>query len=335
MNNQKLPEIYDVVSAYSCIQRTVIKTPLLNYPELDERVGGRIFLKAENLQRSGSFKFRGALNKLLSIPKIDRKSGVIACSSGNHAQGVALAAKILGINACIVMPADAPTIKIQKTLNYGGDVVFYDRIKEDREEKARLISKESGRIMVHPYNDPKVIAGQGTSALEALEQLEVRGKNADNYLICTGGGGLTAGSALVISERSPKTKLYTVEPAEFDDHMRSFVSGNLETNNELGGSICDALLAPSPGELSFKINKSKVTSGLVVTDQQVAAAVKFAYYELKLVVEPGGAVGLAAILANKLDVKGQTTVVVLTGGNIDTEMLNNCLGSGKDGNVTK
>ena len=327
MTDQLLPEYSDVTSAYKRIESNIIKTPLLNFPVLDEQVGGQVFLKAENLQRSGSFKFRGALNKLLSIPQGDRHNGVVACSSGNHAQGVALASKLLEINACIVMPADAPSIKIENTRSCGSEVILYDRAKEDRDQIAQSICEKTGRILVHPYNDSKIIAGQGTSALEVLEQLDQVGEKADNYLICAGGGGLTAGSALILSKISPQTKLYTVEPVEFDDHLRSFKSGNRERNKKLSGSICDALLANSPGELSFEINKSKVFGGLTVSDSQVAFAVSFAFRNLKLVVEPGGVAGLAAVLANKLAVNGQTTVVVLSGGNIDSEMLNKCLNS--------
>ncbi len=327
MKARRQPEYKDIVIAHSLIQRITMQTPLINFPVLDEHVGGSVYLKAENMQRSGSFKFRGALNKLTSIPKIDRQNGVVACSSGNHAQGVALAAKLLGIKASIVMPADAPKIKIQNTQNYGAEVILYDRVKEDREKIARSICKKTNGILVHPYDDAKIIAGQGTSALEVLEQLENRGVEADNYLVCTGGGGLTAGSALVLSEKSPTTKLYTVEPTEFDDHARSFISGNREQNKKLSGSICDALLALSPGELCFEINKSRVSRGLVVSDIEVASAVSYAFEKFKLIVEPGGAAGLAAVLAKKLAVKGQTTVVVLSGGNIDPEMLNKCLNS--------
>ena len=325
MHEQLLPEFSDVLSAQKRINAKVTRTPLLNFPVLDEQAGGKVYLKAENMQRSGSFKFRGALNKLLSLSEIDRQNGVVACSSGNHAQGVALAAKLLGINAQIIMPADAPLIKIQNTKSYGAEVKLYDRVKEDREEIASSICKESGRILVHPYNDLEVIAGQGTSALETLKQLEKREDSVDNYLVCAGGGGLTAGSALVLTEKSPRTKLYTVEPVDFNDHARSFVSGNLEKNQKLSGSICDALLAVTPGEMSFEINKSRVAGGLVVSDSEVASALTFAFKRLKLVVEPGGVAGLAAILANKLELKGQTTVVVLTGGNVDPEMLIECL----------
>ncbi|MEP3277336.1 MAG: threonine/serine dehydratase [Stappiaceae bacterium] len=319
------PCFSDVLDAADRIAGVANQTPLLNFKVLDEEVGGRVFLKAESLQRTGSFKFRGAFNRLSMISPEKKALGVVACSSGNHAQGIALAARLLGVSAKIVVPADAPEVKKRRTAADGAEIILYDRENEDREEIAEALCKESGATFVHPYNDPGVISGQGTSALEATDQLAKLGLTADNYLVCTGGGGLTAGSAIAIQAKSPATNFFTVEPEGFDDHARSFVSGRREKNAQAGGSICDALMAPTPGSLSFPINQSVVEEGLVVSEQDAMQAVAFAFRELKLVVEPGGAVALAALLSGKIDAKGQTSTAVLSGGNIDAETMMKCL----------
>ncbi len=319
------PVFADVLQAAERLDPVANRTPLLNFHVLDDNVGGRVFLKAESMQRTGSFKFRGAYNRLSMIPPQERERGVVACSSGNHAQGVALAAKLLGMRARIVMPSDAPEIKKQRTEADGAEIILYDRETEDREAIAAEICRQSGATFVQPYNDPGVIAGQGTSALEAFDQLEKLGLSADNYLVCTGGGGLTAGSALSLQARSPSTCFFTVEPEGFDDHARSFQSGRREKNERAGGSVCDALLAPTPGSLGFPINKGCVEEGLVVSDEEAMAAVAFAFQELKLVLEPGGAVALAALLFRKIDVTGQTSIAVLSGGNVDGDILMRCL----------
>jgi threonine dehydratase len=316
-----LPTSADIDAAAVRLHGVAIRTPLLSFPILDQRTGGRVFLKAETLQRTGSFKFRGAYNKLSAIPADKRGNGVVAYSSGNHAQGVAAAAKLLGMNAVIVMPADAPAAKRQRTADLGGEVVLYDRATEDREAIARAIAAKTDATIVPPYDDPMIIAGQGTAGAEIVEDLARRGLSPDAVVVCASGGGLAAGIALAVKARVPGADIYTAEPAGFDDHARSFVSGHREKNAQKTGSMCDALLANTPGELTFAINRDLVGRGCAVTDAEVADAVAFAFHELKLVVEPGGAVALASILHGKLPVAGRTVVGVLSGGNVDADLF--------------
>jgi len=278
---------------------------------------GRVFLKAEILQRTGSFKFRGAYNKLSSIPERERGRGVVAFSSGNHAQGVAAAAKILGMPAVIVMPSDAPRPKRERTAALGAEVVLYDRVRENRQTIAQEIAQKRGAALVPPYDDPLIIAGQGTAGREIIEDLAALGLAPDAVVVTASGGGLTAGIALAVKARVPEARVYTAEPEGFDDHARSFRSGAREKNSALTGTICDALMAQTPGELTFAINRTLVTEGAAVSDEEVGAAVAFAFRELKLVVEPGGAAALAALLSGKIDIKGKIAVAVLSGGNVD------------------
>jgi threonine dehydratase len=286
-------------------------------PVLDAVTQGRVFLKAEILQRTGSFKFRGAYNKLSSIPQQDRARGVVAFSSGNHAQGVAAAAKILGMPAVIVMPSDAPRPKRERTAALGAEVVLYDRVRENRQTIAQEIAQKRGAALVPPYDDPLIIAGQGTAGREIIEDLAALGLAPDAVVVTASGGGLTAGIALAVKARVPEARVYTAEPEGFDDHARSFRSGAREKNSALTGTICDALMAQTPGELTFAINRTLVTEGAAVSDEEVGAAVAFAFRELKLVVEPGGAAALAALLSGKIDIKGKIAVAVLSGGNVD------------------
>lgn len=323
----KAVTIEDVEQAARRIKGQAVYTPLLNHPALDERVGATVLIKPENLQRSGSFKFRGAFNCLSQIPEEDRNKGVVACSSGNHAQGVAASARILGLSATIVMPADAPQIKLDRTRDFGASVVTYDREREDRDVIAAQICAQTGATFVHPYNDPAVIAGQGTIGLEIARQAEELGHRLDDVLACTGGGGLSSGVALALAHRTPKALFHTVEPAGFDDYKRSLEAGTLLSNSRKSGSVCDALLSLAPGEVGFSILRKLAAEGFVVTDQEVLEAVAFAFTELKLVVEPGGAAALAAVLSGKLPVAGKTIALVLTGGNIDPHMLNKALQS--------
>jgi threonine dehydratase len=315
------PTAADVDAAAGRLAGVAHRTPLIRSAALDARTGARVFLKAETLQRTGSFKFRGAYNKLCSVAAQGSVGGVVAFSSGNHAQGVAAAARLLGLPAVIVMPRDAPRAKRERTAALGGEVVLYDRERDDREAIARDIAEQRGAVLVPPYDDPLIIAGQGTTGREIVEDLAQAGLKPDAVLVNASGGGLTAGIALAVKARVPDAKLYTAEPEGFDDHARSFKSGRREQNAALSGTICDALMARSPGRITFAITQALVSEGVSASDAEVAAAVAFAFHELKLVVEPGGAVGLAALLAGKVDAKGKVVVAVLSGGNIDPELF--------------
>lgn len=315
------PQFQDVLDARARIAGRAVVTPLLNSPFLDELTGGTILLKAETLQRTGSFKFRGACNRLSMIPDAQRPAGVVACSSGNHAQGVAEAARLFSMPATIVMPEDAPASKIARTERSGARVVTYRRGVDDREEIARTIGEETGAVMVHPFNDPGVIAGQGTAGLELAEQARAMGLEPEAMLTCAGGGGLTAGIALALETLVPDCAIHPVEPEGFDDHRRSLIAGEILANPSESGSVCDALLSRAPGTLGFEITRRRAKEGLVVSDEEALAAVAFAFRELKLVVEPGGAVTLAAVLFGKLPVAGRCIALTLSGGNIDPPML--------------
>jgi threonine dehydratase len=316
-----LPTAADVEAAARRLAGVALRTPLVSSPVLDALTGGRVFLKAETLQRTGSFKFRGAYNKLSSIPPDRRAGGVVAFSSGNHAQGVAHAAKLLDMPSVIVMPRDAPRPKRERTAAFGAEVVLYDREREDREAIAQGLAEQRGAVLVPPYDDPMIIAGQGTTGREIVEDLAAMGLKPDIVIVTASGGGLTAGIALAVKATHPDARLYTAEPQDFDDHARSFRSGRRETNAAMSGSICDALMSPSPGKLTFEITRMLVGDGLTASEEQVKRAVAFAFRELKLVVEPGGAVGLAALLAGTVDVKGKVAVAVLSGGNVDPELF--------------
>jgi threonine dehydratase len=321
LNIRHLPTAADVDAAAQRIAGVALRTPLLNSPVLDALTGARVFLKAETLQRTGSFKFRGAYNKISSIPTEAKAGGVVAFSSGNHAQGVAAAAGLLGMPAVIVMPADAPVAKRERTAALGAEVVLYDREREDRAAIAADIAARRGATLVPPYDDPLIIAGQGTIGREIAEDLARLGVSPDVVVIGASGGGLAAGTTLALKARMPQAKFYTVEPEGFDDTARSFKSGQRESNARMSGSICDALLSNSPGELTFEINRALIGEGLTASDEEVGRAVAFAFRELKLVVEPGGAIGLAALLAGRPEVKGKVVVGVLSGGNIDADLF--------------
>jgi threonine dehydratase len=280
-----------------------------------------VFLKPELLQRTGSFKFRGAFNKLSSIPLNARGAGVVAFSSGNHAQGVAAAARILNMPATIVMPADAPLSKRERTKAYGAEVVLYDRDREDREAIAGGIAAKRGATLVRPYDDPFVIAGQGTVGREIAEDMAALGIAPDIVVAPVSGGGLIAGVATAVKARFPQAVLMSAEPEGFDDHARSLRSGKREPHRAEGRTICDALMASIPGEITFAINSRLLTQGLTASDAEVGIAVGFAFRELKLVVEPGGAVGLAALLAGRIDCGGKNVVIVLSGGNVDADLF--------------
>jgi threonine dehydratase len=316
-----LPTAADVDEAARRLAGVALHTPLLNSATLDAMTGGRVFLKAETLQRTGSFKFRGAYNRLAAIPHGERAGGVVAYSSGNHAQGVAAAARLLGMACVIVMPRDAPRAKRERTAALGAELVLYDREHDDREAIARELAERRGAVLVPPYDDALIIAGQGTAGREIVDDLRALGLTPDVVVVTASGGGLTAGIALAVRARVPSAAVYTAEPQGFDDHARSFRSGRRERNDAITGTICDALMARMPGEITFAINRSLVGAGVTASDAEVAAAVAFAFSELKLVVEPGGAVALATLMTGKIDVRGKVAVAVLSGGNIDPELF--------------
>jgi len=316
-----LPTAADVDQAAARIAGVALRTPLVTSPVLDALTGARVFLKAETLQRTGSFKFRGAYNKISSIPAERKAGGVVAFSSGNHAQGVAAAARLVGVPAVIVMPSDAPVSKRERTAALGAEIVLYDREREDRAAIAREIAARRNATLVPPYDDPLIIAGQGTVGREIAEDLAAVGIAPDVVVIGASGGGLAAGIALALKARMPSAKFYTAEPEGFDDHARSFRSGRRERNARLAGSICDALMSNTPGEITFAINRRLIGEGVTASDEETARAVAFAFRELKLVVEPGGAIGLAALMAGRPDARGKTVVVVLSGGNVDADLF--------------
>jgi len=311
--------VADVEAAARRLRGVAVRTPLIENAVLDEHCGGRIFLKPECLQVTGSFKIRGAYNLMSQLSDGETANGVVAFSSGNHAQGVAAAGRLLGIPAMIVMPHDAPRTKLDNTKRLGGEVITYDRRKQSREDIARALAAERGAPVVPSFDHPDIIAGQGTAGLEVAEDLAAAGVAPDQVLICCGGGGLTAGCAIAFRNRFPAMDVFTVEPAAFDDTARSLREGRRLAVAPGARSICDALLTEMPGELTFELNRQLVTAGLTVSDDEVRDAMRFAFRFLKLVVEPGGAVALAAALAGKVPTGGRTTVVVISGGNVDFE----------------
>jgi len=320
VENVALPSFEDVKAAAKRLVGLSVRTPLLESAALNNLVGGRVLLKAETLQRTGSFKFRGAFNRISQIPEPNKAGGVVAYSSGNHAQGVAAAAALLGLPAVIVMPSDAPAIKVENTRGYGAEVIFYDRFTESREAIGATIAEKRKATLVRPYDDPGVIAGQGTCGLEIVEEAQARKLELDALLVCCGGGGLTAGCALALEALSPSTRLYTVEPTGYDDTKLSLQAGRPVPHGQAAPSICDALLSPKPGDITFAVNRKRVSGGLTVTDAEVKTAMRFAFRTLKLVVEPGGAVCLAAVLAGRIDVANRVTGLTLSGGNVDAEL---------------
>ena len=321
-----LPTVGDVRAAADRIEGVAYRTPLIGNADINQTLGGRVLLKLETMQRTGSFKFRGAYNRLSKFSAQERGRGVVTFSSGNHAQGVSAAAKLLGIRAVIVMPADAPAIKIERTRRNGAEIVFYDRQRQDRLAIATDVADETGGVLIPPYDDGDIIAGQGTAGLEIVAQARAPGTSLDAVIICCGGGGLTAGCALAVSADLPGCDIYTAEPAGFDDTRRSLEAGRRLSVDRAESSICDALLTPSPGELTFAINRRLVTGGLTVTDEEVRRAMATAFREFKIVVEPGGAAALAAVLEKRLDPRDRAVAVVVTGGNVDPSIFAEAIG---------
>lgn len=317
----RLPTYDDVLAAAERLGALAIRTPLIEHPVLNERASGRVLLKLETLQRVGSFKFRGAFNAISQLDRNRYPGGVVACSSGNHAQGVAAAAMMCGMDALIVMPKDAPEMKVARTRRYGADIVAYDRETEDRDAIARALCAERNAAFVPPFDHPDVIAGQGTVGLELMQQATAMNAIPDGVVTPCSGGGLVTGVALAVKHSNPAAEVYSAEPEDFDDLARSLESGRRERNEKMSGSICDALLAPTPGEITFALAQKSLAGGAVVSEDEVRAAVRFAFEELKLVVEPGGAAALAAVLSGKVSTVGRTVACVLSGGNIDPALL--------------
>jgi threonine dehydratase len=324
-----LPSAADIRAAATRISAHAVMTPLFASAALDARLGCTLLLKAESLQRTGSFKFRGALNALLSLDEASRARGVVAFSSGNHAQGVAAAAHLLDIRATIVIPTDAPKIKIANTRAYGAEIVFYERDKDDREAIASRIAAESGARLIPPYDDATVIAGQGSVGLELAAQAGALGAELDAVVVPCSGGGLVAGIALALASVSPLTKVYAVEPESADDMRRSLEAGSRVTNDKPSRSICDCLLAATPGRLPFAVARAHLAGGLTVSDDEVRRAMAVAFADYELVLEPGGSAALAAVLAGKLQSRGKTIAVVASGGNVDRESFSAALAAVK------
>ena len=313
-----LPTNLDVIAARKRLSGVAIMTPLLNAPQIDESAGRRVWVKAESLQRTGSFKFRGAWNRLTALKETgDAGRGVVAFSSGNHAQAVAFSAQRLGIEAVIIMPADAPDAKITTTRDYGAKVVLYDRATEDREAIGRKIQNESGAVLVPPFDDPFIIAGQGTSGAELAEQIAAYESDPLDLLVCCAGGGLASGISLAIEDQKPRMRVRSVEPAGFDDFARSLVTGEHVSNEQQSGSIQDALLTPRPGFKTFALAQSRFGPGLAVTDEEALRAMALAWRWLRLVLEPGGAAALAAALFRRDAIEGDAVAVIASGGNVD------------------
>lgn len=311
----------DIQDAAERLSGHAVRTPLLRHDALDEMAGGRLFIKAEPLQITGSFKFRGAYNRLSRLSEAERRGGVVAFSSGNHAQGVAAAAKRVGCPALILMPHDAPRTKVAATKALGAEVEHFDRIKDDREALGQARATARSAVLVPPFDDPYIIAGQGTVGLEIAQQMAELGLAPDVVCACASGGGLVAGVALALEKIAPNAKVIVAEPAEYDDHALSLARGARTPHAPASPSLCDALLAPIPGRLTFPINVRRLSGAVSATDDDVLDAMGRAFVHLKLVIEPGGAVGLAAALQGRLKLNGGAAVVVASGGNVDPDIF--------------
>jgi threonine dehydratase len=315
------PTIDHIAGADAGIRPFAVETPLLEWGVMNEKLGGRILCKAELLQRTGSFKFRGAYYRVLQIDRAAFPGGVVASSSGNHALGVAEAARLCGIDAVIVMPSDSPKVKIARTSQCGAEIVFYDRETEDRDAIVHDLCQKLTADFVPPVDDPAVIAGHGTVGLELARQANAAGADVDAVLVPISGGGLSAGVAIAVKDRFPKAEIWCVEPKGFDDYKRSLTSGPRQQNDPSQRSICDALLMAEPGEATFPLNKTLLAGGLAVSDNDVRHAVAYAWRDMKLALEPGGAVALAAILSGAFDARDRAVAIVLSGGNVDPHLF--------------
>ena len=312
-----------ILEASKRLEGKIVRTPILQSKYINEKLESNIFLKAENLQTIGAFKFRGAMNSILQLPSDIKK--VLAWSSGNHAQAVAAASKITGRQATIVMPEDSPKAKLNGTAFWGATIIKYDRNKENREEIGKKIAKDINAKIIPPFDDEKVIIGQGTAGIECIEQLNKINVTPDIVLCCCGGGGLIAGISTAIKEKFHNAKIYSVEPENFDDTKKSLKENYIIPNSMKHNSICDALLADKPGKITFEINKLNLTSGLSVSDKEALIAMNTAFKYLKIVLEPGGAVALAAAIFKKIDIRDKNVLVIASGGNVDKDIFENCL----------
>ena len=320
-----------IEAAAGRLQGHARRTPLLSSPFLDELAGRRVLVKAECLQHTGSFKFRGGWAQLSALSEAQRARGVIAFSSGNHAQGVALAARMHRVPAVIIMPSDAPRLKLANTRALGAELVLYDREREDRDAIGDRLARERGLTLIKPFDAPLTIAGQGTTGLEIAAQAAEHGVQDADVLVCCGGGGLTAGIALALEAHAPGLRARPVEPEGFDDVARSLRAGERQSNDRTGGSICDAIVTPQPGELTFPVMARLCGPGIVVSEDAVLDAMAQAFLRLKLVLEPGGAVALAAALTHPQALRGDTVIVVATGGNVDPPVFARALRRLDDG----
>lgn len=307
--------------AYKRIKDQVLRTPLVTSEYFNNLLNAQVYFKLENLQWTGSFKLRGAMNKIMQLNVDQRKNGVVAYSSGNHAQAVAYASNLNGISSIIIMPKNAPLIKINNTKKYGAKVILYDPLVESREKIANKMSEDQGRTLIKPYEDLDIIAGQGTSGKEIVEEMRRLKLSPDLYLCCCGGGGLIAGTSTYLKYEFPNINCYAVEPEEFNDTQISLERKKIIPVIKGSQSICDALLAPQPGDLTFSINKKILRGGLSVSDNEVKNTIIQLAENLKIVVEPGGAVAASALLNNKLEIKNKTVVVMISGGNIDNALF--------------
>ncbi len=320
-----MTDIAQIESAAFRLAGHVLRTPMLSSTALDALARRRVLIKAENLQHTGSFKFRGGWAAISALSHDDRARGVIAFSSGNHAQGLACAAQAHNVPAVILMPADAPPVKIANTKGYGAEVILYDRAHDDRDAIAIRLSAMRGLTLIPPFDHEMVIAGQGTVGLEIAEQAVEAGVHRADVLACCSGGGLAAGIAIALKSRAPSLRMRTVEPAGFDDTARSLISGKIERNATTSGSACDSLLAPSPGVMTFPIMQALAGPGLVITDDQALHAVALAYRHLHIVLEPGGAAALAAALFLPDQFADDTVIAIASGGNVDRDLFIGCL----------
>ncbi|HJL58267.1 MAG: threonine/serine dehydratase [Pelagibacteraceae bacterium] len=311
----------EIDKAHERIFPLIIKTPLISSETINKKTNANVYFKLENLQWTGSFKLRGASNKILQLSNEEKSRGIVSYSSGNHAQAVAYASNLFGVQATIIMPKNAPSIKIENTKKYGADIIFYDYKHESREKIASEIARKENKKIIKPYDDLDVIAGQGTVGKEIAEELRLKNIQPDLYLCCCGGGGLIAGSSTYLRYAFPNIKNFAVEPEKFNDTQLSLKNNFIVKNKETGESICDALLAPQPGDVTFPINQITLDGGLAVSDEEVKKTIVELAEEMKVVVEPGGAVAATALLTNKINVKNKNVVLMISGGNIDYELF--------------